>query len=159
MLCGQFETWSVADGGLLYWRREGLEECRERSRASVKYAKKQANVWVSSVVEKSGCFKLPGFCRPGSRSVLWDSVIIQLAALCIPATESTFQHPNSTSSWSIRAMWIYSPQLFDWFHQAFHPADHYIACWNKTESCVSKEMSHWGKNEQQQSQTQQLPLK
>lgn len=61
MLRGQFETWSVADGELLYRSREGLEECREGSQALgafLKFAKKQADVSVSSVVEKSGGFKL-----------------------------------------------------------------------------------------------------
>lgn len=33
-------------------------------------------------------------------------------------------------------MRVYSPQQFAWFHEAFHPAHHYGACWNKTQSCA-----------------------
>ncbi len=150
MLHGQLETWSVADSELLYGVGEVWRGARKWSQALepfLKFAKKQAYVWVSSAVVRCGCFRLPGFCRPGSISVLWDLIMAQLAEHCTPATDSTFQHPNSTGSWfsssrHSHAMWIYFPTAISLISD-FHPVDHYIVCSNKTELCKQWNES-WG---------------
>ena len=87
-----------------------------------------------------GCFVLFMLLFPFSRSGLWDSRKHRISSTLHTCTRLQqtancyIQIPPVADSQAAEAFTlhdIYSPRLFHWFHETFHPADHYIACWNK----------------------------